>query len=142
MVYHTILSAKQILGVSYALNGFRKPFQGIDAVQPLNQPWAFLVFYRKISYVKGRCPKGFCNLNFKQTDRAIFWDNVIRRIMLLIFAAQSLTCTESHPIIKIVGHVGASSSRMPETPQYRGRENGPSPPFVLLFQGPLLFENE
>ena len=29
----------------------------------------------------GCCPKGFCNLNFKQTDRAIFWDNVIRRIM-------------------------------------------------------------
>ena len=29
----------------------------------------------------GYCSKGFCNLNLKQTDRAIFWDNVIRRIM-------------------------------------------------------------
>ena len=27
------------------------------------------------------CPKGFCSLNFEQTDRAIFWDNVIRRII-------------------------------------------------------------
>ena len=26
------------------LNGFRKPFQGIDAGQSLNQPWAFLMF--------------------------------------------------------------------------------------------------
>ena len=47
-------------------------------------------------------------------------DTVVRStgIILLIFAAQILPCTENHPIIKIVGHVGASSSRMPETHQY------------------------